>query len=254
MDWILSHLDDIGSYTWQHAWLSGIPTVLGLVLALPLGWAAQRWRWLYTPVVVGTGLLYTIPSLALFILMPLVLGTGILDPLNVVVAMTVYTVALLTRSVADALASVPAATISAATAMGLGAARRFATVELPLAVPVIGAGLRVAAVSNVSIVSVAALIGVPQLGSLFTDGFQRDFLDPIVAGIIGCVLLALLFDLLIVLAVRLLTPWRRDQGPAPDETGPEETGPEETGADETGEPGLDASGESGAGDPREVPT
>jgi osmoprotectant transport system permease protein len=128
--------------------------------------------------------------------------------------MTIYTVALLTRTVADALASVPDDVIAAARAMGFGALRRFFTVDLPLAVPVIGAGLRVAVVSNVSIVSVAALIGVPQLGSLFTDGFQRDFLDPIVAGVIGCVLLALIFDLAIVLAVRLLTPWTRADGAA----------------------------------------
>lgn len=233
MEWILDHLGDIATYTWQHAWLSALPTLLGLLVALPLGWAARRWSLLYTPIVVGTGLLYTIPSLALFILMPVFLGTRILDPLNVVIAMTIYTVALMTRSVADALAAVPASTIAAATAMGLGAPRRFATVELPLAVPVIGAGLRVAAVSNVSIVSVAALIGVPQLGSLFTDGFQRDFLDPIVAGVVGCVVLALLFDLLIVLAVRLLTPWRRGDGTEVSEA-------------------PEGSGEEAAGDPREV--
>ena len=234
MEWILDHLGDIATYTWQHAWLSALPTLLGLLVALPLGWAARRWSLLYTPIVVGTGLLYTIPSLALFILMPVFLGTRILDPLNVVIAMTIYTVALMTRSVADALAAVPASTIAAATAMGLGAPRRFATVELPLAVPVIGAGLRVAAVSNVSIVSVAALIGVPQLGSLFTDGFQRDFLDPIVAGVVGCVVLALLFDLLIVVAVRLLTPWRRADGTEVSED-------------------PEGSGGEAAGDPREVP-
>lgn len=241
MDWVLSNLDDIGTYTWQHAWLSAVPTLLGLLVALPLGWTARRWAWVYTPVVAGTGLLYTIPSLALFILMPMVLGTGILDPLNVVAAMTIYTVALLTRSVADALAAVPPATISAATAMGLGAPRRFVTVELPLAVPVIGAGLRVAAVSNVSIVSVAALIGVPQLGSLFIDGFQRDFLDPIVAGLVGSVVLAFLFDLAIVLIVRLLTPWqRRDAGSEPE-------------IDAAGDAAGDAGGGTLGGDPRQVP-
>ena len=117
--------------------------------------------WLYTPLVVGTGLLYTIPSLALFVLMPLFLGTRILDTVNVVVAMTIYTVALLTRTVADALAAVDESVSSSATAMGFGALRRLLTVELPLAVPVIAAGMRVAAVSNVSIVSVAALIGSP---------------------------------------------------------------------------------------------
>jgi osmoprotectant transport system permease protein len=209
MTWILDHLDDIGEYTVQHAWLAGLPLLLGLAVALPFGWLARRWSWAYTPIVAGTGLLYTIPSLALFILMPLVLGTRILDPLNVVVAMTIYTVALLTRTVADGLGSVPDDVVAAATAMGLRRGRRFLTVELPLAVPVIAAGLRVAAVSNVSIVSVAALIGVPQLGSLFTDGFYRDFLDPIVAGVIASVLLALLFDLLIIAAAWVLTPWRR---------------------------------------------
>ena len=209
MRWILDHLDTIGDYALQHAWLAGLPLVLGLAIAVPLGWLAQRRAWLYTPIVAGTGLLYTIPSLALFILMPLVLGTRILDVENVIVAMTIYTVALLTRTVADALGAVPGDVVAAATAMGLGSVRRLLTVELPLGVPVIAAGLRVAAVSNVSIVSVAALIGVPQLGSLFTDGFYRGFLDPIVAGLVACVLLALLFDLVIVLVTWLLTPWLR---------------------------------------------
>ena len=214
MDWIGSHLDDIWSLTVQHAWLSAVPTLLGLLVSIPLGWMARRWSWAYVPLVAGTGLLYTIPSLAMFILMPLVLGTLVLDPLNVVVAMTLYTVALLTRTVADALASVPDDVVAAARAMGFGGVRRFLTVDLPLATPVIGAGMRVAAVSNVSIVSVAALIGVPQLGSLFTDGFQRDFLDPIIAGIVACVVLALVFDLVIVLVVRFLTPWARAGGGA----------------------------------------
>jgi len=126
-----------------------------------------------------------------------------------VIAMTIYTVALLTRTVADGLGSVSDSVTASATAMGFGPLRRLFTVELPLAVPVIAAGLRVAAVSNVSIVSVAALIGVPQLGSLFTDGFIRDFIDPIVAGLVACVLLALLFDLVIVAVARWLTPWHR---------------------------------------------
>ena len=209
MVWVRDHLDDIWTYAVQHAWLAGVPLVLGLLLAVPLGWLSRKYGWLYTPLVAGTGLLYTIPSLALFILMPLVLGTQILDPVNVIVAMTIYTVALLVRTVADALRAVPDSVIASATAMGLRPMRRFFTVELPLAVPVISAGLRVAAVSNVSIVSVAALIGVPQLGSLFTDGFYRDFLDPIVAGLVACVLLALIFDLVIVLVTRMLTPWLR---------------------------------------------
>jgi osmoprotectant transport system permease protein len=207
--WFLGHLDQVAQLMLNHAVLAMIPLVVGLLLALPLGWLAKRYRGLYSPLIAGTGLLYTIPSLALFILMPLVLGTGILDPVNVVVALTVYTVALLVRTVADGLGSVPDEVVQAATAMGIGRLRRFWSVELPLAVPVIAAGLRVAAVSNVSIVSVAALLGIPQLGSLFTDGFARNFLDPIVVGIGACMVLALAMDLAILLLSRAATPWLR---------------------------------------------
>jgi len=209
MTWFLGHLSQVGGLLLTHAVLAVIPLLIGLLLAVPLGWLAQRYRWLRAPLVAGTGLLYTIPSLALFVLMPLVLGTGILDPINVVIALSVYTVALLVRTVADGLAAVPDEVVQAATAMGLGPLRRFFTVELPLAVPVISAGLRVAAVSNVSVVSVAALLGISQLGSLFTDGFARDFVDPIVVGILACMVLALALDLVILAAGRVLTPWLR---------------------------------------------
>lgn len=209
MTWLGDHFADVLSLTGQHVYLAGFPLILGLLIALPLGWLARRYRVLYPLLIIGTGLLYTIPSLALFIMLPLLLGTKILDPNNVVVAMTIYTVALLVRTVADGLGSVPDAVNQSATAMGYKRVRRFMSVELPLAVPVISAGLRVAAVSNVSIVSVAALIGVSQLGSLFTDGFNRTFLDPIVVGVVACVLLALLFDAAILGVTRLLTPWQR---------------------------------------------
>lgn len=209
MSWLHDHISDVLSLALHHIYLAGLPLILGLVIALPLGWLARRQRWLYAPIIVGTGLLYTIPSLALFILLPLVIGTKILDPNNVVIALTIYTVALLARTVADGLGSVPDDVNAAATAMGYKRLRRLVSVELPLAVPVISAGLRVAAVSNVSIVSIAAIIGVAQLGSLFTDGFNRDFYDPIVVGLVACVLLALLFDLVIVALTRMLTPWQR---------------------------------------------
>lgn len=210
MSWFLDHLGDVLDLTVRHIYLAGVPLILGLLIALPLGWLARRYRGLYPVLIIGTGLLYTIPSLALFIMLPLLLGTKILDPTNVIIAMTVYTVALLVRTVADGLGSVPDAVNQSATAMGYKRGRRFVSVELPLAVPVISAGLRVAAVSNVSIVSVAALIGVAQLGSLFTDGFSRDFLDPIIVGVIACVLLALLFDVTILALTRLATPWQRE--------------------------------------------
>jgi osmoprotectant transport system permease protein len=207
--WLQGHFVDVLSLAGQHLYLAVVPLILGLLIALPLGWLASRYRVLYPVLIVGTGLLYTIPSLALFILLPLLLGTKILDPINVVIAMTIYTVALLVRTVADGLSSVPDVVNQAATAMGYKRVRRFMSVELPLAVPVISAGLRVAAVSNVSIVSVASLIGVSQLGSLFTDGFNRAFMDPILVGVVACVLLALLLDLAILGGTRLLTPWQR---------------------------------------------
>jgi osmoprotectant transport system permease protein len=201
----------VGELLLRHIYLAGLPLLLGLLISLPLGWLATRYRWLAPPMIAGTGLLYTIPSLALFIMLPLLLGTTIISDTNVLVAMTIYAVALLTRTVADALASVPSSVRQAATAMGYGELRRTLAVDLPLAIPVITAGLRVAAVSNVSIVSVAALIGVSQLGQLFTDGFNRNVMGPIMVGIGACVVLALALDALIALASRVLTPWQRTE-------------------------------------------
>lgn len=212
MTWALDHLDDVLTRTGQHIYLAGLPLVLGLLIALPLGWLARRFKVLYVPVTAGFGLLYTIPSLALFVLMPALFGTRILDPVNVLIAMTVYTVALLVRTVADGLGAVPDHVAQAATAMGYTRVKRFFAIELPLAVPVISAGLRVAAVSNVSIVSIAAVLGIPQLGLFFTDGWNRAFYSPLVVGIVACVVLALVFDAVIVLVTRLLTPWIRATG------------------------------------------
>lgn len=209
IEYYRQHSDEINSWLGWHARLSALPLLLGLLIALPLGWLARRYRWLYAPLVTVAGLLYTIPSLALFILLPGLLKTRILDPTNVVVALTVYTVALLVRVVADALGSVSEDVLQAATAMGYRRVGRLLKVELPIAVPVIAAGLRVAAVSNVSLVSVAALIGVPELGQLFTNGFQISYQTPILLGILLSVLLALVFDSIIQLVARMLTPWRR---------------------------------------------
>ncbi|MGV1820316.1 ABC transporter permease [Agrobacterium sp. CG160-95] len=207
-DWLYRESGRIFELFIWHLGLSVIPVVIGLLLALPLGWIAQR-AGLFRSTLLGVaGLLYTIPSLALFVLLPLVLGTRILDPLNVVVALTIYALALLVRTVNDGLESVSPDVLQAANSMGYRQVARLVVVELPLAVPVIAAGLRVAVVSNVSIVSVAALVGTPQLGLLFTQGLQLRFLTPIIAGIVLCVLLAALLDGLVLLISRRLTPWQ----------------------------------------------
>ena len=143
-------------------------------------------------------------------MLPGIIGTQILDPVNVVVALTLYTVALMVRVVADGLALGPGgrrARRRRRWATGASAACCRWSCRSPI--PVIAAGLRVAAVSNVSLVAVAALLGVPQLGQLFTVGFQLFYYIPIVAGVVLCLLLAFLLDGLILLAARLLTPWTR---------------------------------------------
>jgi len=198
----------------QHIWLALLPVVIGLVAALPIGYLGVRFPWLYHPLVNVCGVLYSIPSLALFVFLPVILGTKILSPLNIVVALTIYTVALLARTVADGLKAVDPLVVQSATAMGYRRFRRLTDVELPVALPVILAGLRVATVANISLVSVGALIGVGGLGQLFTRGFQLFYVEPIVVGIVLSVLLAGVADLVIVLLGRLVTPWTRFQGAA----------------------------------------
>jgi osmoprotectant transport system permease protein len=193
----------------QHVWLSLLPVLVGAVLALPVGYLAVRYPRLYQPVVNLGGLIYSIPSLALFLTLPAVLGLRVLDPLNVVAALSLYTFALLTRTVADALLSVQGQTTQAAFALGYRPVRQLVGVELPMALPVMLAGLRVATVSNISLVSVSAFVGVPNLGSLFTRGLQLDFIEPIVVGIVLSVLLAAICDVAIVAAQHRLTPWSR---------------------------------------------
>lgn len=233
MTWIIDHLGQILDLAQRHALLAGLPLLLGLLISIPLGWLARLAPAIQPVALAGTGLLYTIPSLALFILMPLILGTKILDPINVIVAMTIYTVALLVRTVVDGLASVPPEVDAAASAMGVTGLRRLVTVQLPLAIPVIAAGLRVAAVSNVSIVSIASIIGLSQLGDLLVDGYNRDIPGALWAGIIASLLLALLFDLVITMLARALTPWRRAAPPRRGAGSSEGGGPDTAAAADT---------------------
>ena len=151
-------------------------------------------------------------------LVPVVLGLAILDPLNLVGALTVYAVAIMVRSSADAFASVPKEVIASATAVGYSAPQRFFGVELPLAVPVLLAGIRVVSVSTVSIASVGALTGIDQLGSFFTDAFQRSFPTEAIVGLVCILALAAIYDVILSRIGRALTPWNRQQkavAPAP---------------------------------------
>lgn len=211
--YFLDHRSTDLGWLWDHTWLSVVPVVVGLLLALPLGWLSRRYSWVYPPMMSVTGLLYTIPSIALFVLIPPIFGLNVLSPLQVPIALSVYSTSLLVRVVADGLAAVPTETVQAATALGYRPFARFVRVELPIAVPVITAGLRVAIVANVSIVAVAGTIGLDNLGRLFDQGFtlsvNEPYYPPIVLGIVLCVLLALVLDAVVLLVDRALTPWRR---------------------------------------------
>ena len=209
IQYLTNNADTVWLALQEHVVLALLPVLLGFVIALPLGYLAVRYRWLYQPLINTAGVLYSIPSLALFVFLPVVLGTKVLSPVNIVVALTVYTVALLARTVADGLRSVDPVVVQAATAMGYRPTKRLVEVELPIALPVVLAGLRVATVSNISLVSVGALIGIGGLGQLFTRGFQLFYLEPILIGIVLSVLLAGLADLVIVLVQRAATPWTR---------------------------------------------
>jgi osmoprotectant transport system permease protein len=206
-NWITGHVGDFADMTGQHLYLALLPVVLGLLISIPLGVASIRWSWLYAPVFAGANLLYAVPSLALFMLMLDL--TGLNSALTAIVPLTGYTLAVLVPNVVDGLRQVPDSVRQAATAVGFGPWRRLIQVELPIAVPVIMAGLRVATVSSISLVSVAVLVGQGGLGQLFTDGAQREFPTPIIAGIVLTILLAFAADLVLVFAQRLLTPWAR---------------------------------------------
>jgi osmoprotectant transport system permease protein len=200
MDW-----SQVPSLIWENAYLGIVPALIGLVIALPLGIVCVRWRWLYPPVLSVTSILYALPSLALFIV--LIPYTGLTDT-TVIIPLTLFSLCVLVPNVVDGLRSVPEPVRQAATAMGFGTLRRLVQVELPIAVPIVIAGLRVAVVSSISLASVGQLIGVSSLGYLIVDGYQRDFLTEILVGGGLIIALALVCDLLLVLVRRLLTPWR----------------------------------------------
>ncbi len=207
MQWLWENRDLVLGLTLDHVRLSALPIIIGFLASLPLGWLASRHRVARSILLTLGGILFTIPSLALFVALPVILGTRILDERNVIVALAIYAVAIMIRGAADAFASVPASALESATAVGYSSFSRFWSVELPLAGPVLLANLRVVSVTTVSLLSVAALIGKGGLGYLFLNGYQRDFPTEVAIGIVFIMLIALVFDLVLVILGRLLLPW-----------------------------------------------
>ncbi|MEY9847710.1 ABC transporter permease [Streptacidiphilus sp. MAP5-3] len=195
-----------GLILWQLQ-LTLVPVLIGLALALPLGMLCARFRWFYPPVLGVTTIFYAIPSLAFFVF--LIDYTGETS-LTVEIPLTVYTLVVLVPAIVDGMRSVSEDTRAAATAMGFGTLRRYLQVELPIAVPAIIAGLRVATVSSVSLVSVGMLIGNEgALGNLLSDALN--YHRPLLAwdAVLTIAVLGVVLDGLLVLARRILTPWAR---------------------------------------------
>lgn len=208
MSWLSANLDYVLDMLLQHVRLSVPAIAVSVLVATVLGRVAWRWPRVGTVVLGTASLLYSVPALPLLIVIPVVLGIPLRSGLTLIVALAVYGTALLAATAADAFRSVDGRVREAAVAMGYGRTGLFWRVDLPLAVPVLLSGIRVITVSTVSLVTIGALVGIPSLGNLLTDGFQRDIRAEIVVGILATMLLAVVLDLLLVALGALLTPWR----------------------------------------------
>jgi osmoprotectant transport system permease protein len=212
--WLQRNRDPIAGLLGQHVILAIVPVVMAFIVSLPLGYLVFSTRRAANVLLAVFGVIYSIPSLAMFVAMPLILGTKILNPVNIVAALAIYSIALLVRSVVDGLRSVPDSVKQSASALGYGWLRRLFGVELPIAMPVIFAGLRVVTVSNIALVSVAAVVGSGALGQLFDRGLASEFYTPIIVGLVLSLALALLADAAILLIQRGTLPWARARGTA----------------------------------------
>lgn len=210
--WIASHVDDIADKSLEHLQLTGIAVGVGLLIAFPLSLLAFQRRALYPPLTWFTGLLYTIPSLALFAF--LVPYTGI-SVLSAEIGLVSYTLLILIRNTVAGLDGVPDDVKEAARGMGYTERQMLWKVELPLALPVILAGVRVATVSTVGLVTVASLIGHGGLGFFILRGLNRFRTTEIMVGAVLSAVLAIILDVLILYAQRRLSPWAQDRAPAP---------------------------------------
>jgi osmoprotectant transport system permease protein len=210
-DWIGRNGDEILARLGEHLFLTGVPLAIGFAIAFPLSLLALRYPRMYGPLLGISGILFTIPSLALFALM--IPFTG-LTRATAIIPLTIYTLLILLRNTVEGLRGVPRDVREAAEAMGYTPARRLLSVELPLALPVIVAGLRIAAVSTIGLVTVTALIGQGGLGRFMIDGFRQQFTTALIVGLVLSVVLAVLADLLLLTVQRALSPWDREAGTA----------------------------------------
>jgi osmoprotectant transport system permease protein len=192
--------------TTQHLEITVVSVLLGVLIAFPLALLARRLPWLESGVLGLTTAIYTIPSLALF---PLLIPFTGLSATTVVIGLALYALTILVRSMLEGLRSVPDGVRESATGLGYGSTRLLLKVDLPLALPVIMAGLRVATVSTVALTTVGSLVSYGGLGNLIKDGVSTNFRAELMAASILCVVIAVVLDVLIVLAQRLLTPWTR---------------------------------------------
>lgn len=192
-----------------HVLLSVPAIVISVLVAVPVGLFAARHPRVGNTVVQVTSLAYTIPALPMLVIVPFIVAVPLRSQINVIIALCVYGIALIVRTATDAFRSVPEEVRTAAVAQGMSPSQIAWKVDMPLAIPVLISGLRVLCVSTVGIVTIGALIGVSSLGSLFTDGFQRNITAEVVVGIVAVVLLAVLFDVACLILQRLCTPWTR---------------------------------------------
>ena len=204
MNWLSGSWALIGELTLTHLTIAVPAIIASVLIAVPIGAWAQRSKGVGGVVLSFLTVLYAVPSLPLLIVIPVLSGIALRSRVNMVVVLTIYGIAVLIRQCAEAFAAVPAAD-----ALGMSRLRRFCTVELPLAVPVIVSGTRVVITSTVALVTIGAFIGVRSLGTLFTDGFQRGLTVEVLAGLVMTIALALLLDALAVGVGALMTPWRR---------------------------------------------
>lgn len=212
-DWVGRNRDALWNRTVEHLQLTVVAVGVGFVLSLGLALIALRWRRTYAPITWVTGLLYSIPSVALFAFLVPVTG---LSFLTAQIGLVSYTLLILVRNIVAGIDGVPADVREAADAMGFTPNRRFVAVDLRLATPTIIAGLRIAAVTTVGLVTVTALIGAGGFGALILDGLSRDFRTPVMLGALGSILLAVLIDGFLLAVQRFTTPWaRRGKGERP---------------------------------------